>query len=85
VGRALVIESRTVDARDRAGALREWRARRERIEAAGGHCWVYESAATPGRFVIFTEAKDAETLRVTRARDGVAGADDDILQEVELR
>ena len=85
MARALIVESSTVAAAERSAALAEWRARRDRIEAAGGHYWVYESAATPGRFVIFTEAKDAETLRATRSRHGVARADEDILQEVELR
>jgi hypothetical protein len=84
VPRALIVEWRTVADEDRAASLAAWRAKKAAVEADGGHCWVYESEAVPGRFAIFPEARDAGTLRAARARHGFPAANE-VLQEVELR
>jgi hypothetical protein len=84
VPRALIVEWSTVADEDRGAILARWHAQRAGLEADGAHCWVYESATARGRFAIFTEAKDAATLRDARARHGFARSDD-ILHEVELR
>jgi hypothetical protein len=84
VPRALIVEWATVTDAERDTTLAIWRAQRAGLEAEGARCWVYESDTARGRFAIFTEAKDAASLRDARARHGFARADD-TLHEVELR
>jgi hypothetical protein len=80
--RALVAVWNTVPGAARADALARWRERRDRLSAAGCHYWIFESTSQPGRFLEFTEARDAETLAAARASAGAR--DDDYLTEVEL-
>ena len=69
--RTLHIAERTVAADARSAYLAELAARRRTCEAAGAHFWAFEHATIPGRFVEFTEARDAATLqRVAVTADG---------------
>lgn len=82
--RALLATLVDVPGERRAAAHREWSARRARLEAHGCRYWVFESRAHPGRFLEFTEAADAATLRAARERSGLPPDDDVLYLQVEL-
>lgn len=82
--RALFAVRLDVPRGERPGALAAWAQRRTRVESEGCHYWVFESRARPGEFLEFIEAPDEATLRTARARAGLAAADDDLYQQVEL-
>ena len=61
------------------------RHRRAYFEAAGCRYWVFEQSMTPGAFIEFAEAPDADTLAAAlRAQAGDA-FDGPIYSEVETR
>lgn len=61
------------------------RHRRAYFEAAGCRYWVFEQTATPGTFVEFAEAPDADTLAAALRAQADALFDGPIYSEVETR
>jgi hypothetical protein len=84
VPRALFAEFRTVSESERPAAIDEWRRRRSSLAAAGCHYWVYESTSQRGRFLEFSEGRDAESLHRVRREAGMPESPLDLYDEVEL-
>jgi hypothetical protein len=84
VARALLAAWTTIPPAEQSAALARWRALQPRLAARGCHYWVFASTSRPGRYLEFTEAADADTIRQARRAAGLPDADDDYLTEVEL-